>query len=505
MQLSRCRNTAVAAILGLLSCGSPRIAGAQANYRLAPVGGRTTLAGGTGLAFGRDSASAFLNPATVVRVDAGRLAFSVNFYEVSFFQAPRWFAPGEVDRVHFGDVERTKASVSSFGLDSLPSSLCIFLRVGDIKALSRATSKDLRTRQARLGICLATVQGSEFSFDSQDFSSGNASGGTRQAQTIRQSFRRIAGGPTYAMYITNALAMGASLHMSRAAFRSLFQNTATTYGGVSPVTSQFFSSSRGDSYDLSATLGATYRIGRFQTVAASIELPSIHAFGHGGMSSYIHHDGPSAGTSSVSAAGDFAAHPPMRVALGTGIERSWGSAEVNVSYHLPIGSAYAAQLVGRRVDVTSAQQSDTPVSFDLSARARGAVNMGVGAEVTVARTLSVLGGLSSDLSTVSKGTLLSDPMSYFPSRTHKVAASIGLGSHGEGGDLYFGGELGYAWGERLAVNPYQLPARLETTPYQNYSLLIVIAGSTSFKAIMRAVDALGEVVDPAKPPAPKTR
>lgn len=131
--------------------------------------------------------------------------------------------------------------------------------------------------------------------------------------------------------------------------------------------------------------------------------------------------------------------------------------------------------------------------------------MGVGAEVTVARTLSVLGGLSSDLSTVSKGTLLSDPMSYFPSRTHKVAASIGLGSHGEGGDLYFGGELGYAWGERLAVNPYQLPARLETTPYQNYSLLIVIAGSTSFKAIMRAVDALGEVVDPAKPPAPKTR
>jgi hypothetical protein len=118
--------------------------------------------------------------------------------------------------------------------------------------------------------------------------------------------------------------------------------------------------------------------------------------------------------------------------------------------------------------------------------------------VVVAPALTVLGGLSTDLTTVPKGGLLSDPISYFPSRTNRVAASFGLGSHGEGGDLYFGGELGYAWGERLAVNSYQLPARLETTSFQAFSLLVVIAGSTTFRAIKRAVNDLTEIVDPKK-------
>ena len=480
---------------------SPRAA-AQSNYRLAPVGGRTTLVGGTGLAFGRDSASAFLNPATVVRVDAGRLAFSVNFYELSMFRSSSWYAPGPIDRKNFGDVGSAKASVTTYDFDSLPSSLCIFLRVGDINVLAGDASKELRTLQARLGICIATVQASDFTFQREDFSTGTASGGTRQAQTVRQTFRRIAAGPTYAMYITNALAMGASIHVSRAAYRSLLQSSATTYGGISPVTSQFFKSSNGDSYDLSATLGATYRIGRFQTVAASIEAPSLHAFGSGGTSSYTHYDGATSGTTSVAARGDFASYTPLRVAIGTGIERSWGSAEVNVSYHLPVGSAYKAQFQGRRVDVAASQQSDVPVSLDLSAPARGAVNVGVGAEVVVAPALTVLGGLSTDLTTVPKGALLSDPIAYFPSRTNRVAASFGLGSHGAGGDLYFGGELGYAWGERLAVNSYQLPARLETTSYQAFSLLIVIAGSTTFRAIKRAVNDLTEIVDPTKTAAP---
>jgi hypothetical protein len=498
VQAPHVRPLAIAAALGLAACLVPASVAAQGNYRLAPVGGRTTLVGGTGLAFGRDSASAFLNPATVVRVDAGRLAFSVNFYELSLFRSASWYAPGPIDRKNFGDVGSTNASVTSYGFDSLPSSLCIFLRVGDIDALARDVSKELRTLQARLGICLATVQASEFTFGSEDFSTATASGGTRQAQNIRQTFRRIAVGPTYAMYITNALAMGASVHVSRASFRSLLQSSATTYGGLAPVTSQFFQSSSGDSYDLSATLGATYRIGRFQTVAASIEAPSLHAFGSGGTNSYTHFDGATSGTTSVAAHGDFASYTPLRLAIGTGIERPWGSAEVNVAYHLPIGSAYEAQFDGRRVDVAASQQSDVPVSLALATRARGAVNIGVGAEVVVAPALTVLGGLSTDLTTVPKGGLLSDPISYFPSRTNRVAASFGLGSHGEGGDLYFGGELGYAWGERLAVNSYQLPARLETTSFQAFSLLVVIAGSTTFRAIKRAVNDLTEIVDPKK-------
>ena len=498
---------ALAPLLAVLCVLLPRTAAAQSNYRLAPVGGRTTLVGGTGLAYGRDSASAFLNPATVVRVDPGRLAFSVNFYELSLFSASRWYTPGPVDRTHFGDVAGSDASVQSVAFDTLPSSLCIFLRIGDIKWLAGEASKDLRENQARLGICIATVQQSDFTFDRENFSSTNATGGTRQAQTIRQSFRRIAAGPTYAMYVTNALAVGASIHASRAAYRSLFESTATTYGGVSPVTSIFYSSARGDSYDLTATFGATYRIGRYQTVAAALELPSVHLFGPGGLNKYTHFDGAGDGTSSIAANGDFAAYTPMRIALGTGIERAWGSAEVNVSYHLPVGPAYTAKLDGRAIDVKNGVGADRAATLDLSTPARGAVNFGVGGELTIAPYLTLLTGVSTDLTTVPKGNLLADPMNYFPSRTNRVGVSLGVGSHGEGGDLYLGGELSYTWGERLAVNAYQLPAVLDTTPTQTFGLLVVIAGTTSFKAITRAVNDITNAIDPTavdpkKKPAP---
>jgi hypothetical protein len=461
--------------------------------------------GGTGLAFGRDSASAYLNPATVVRVDPGRLAFSVNFYELSVFNAPQWYTPGAVDRTHFGDVAGSKANVTSVGFDTLPSSLCIFLRASDVAFLARETSKGLRESHARLGICIATVQSSDFTFDREDFSSGNSTGGTRQAQTVRQSFRRIAVGPTYSMYVTNALAIGASLHVSRAAYRSLFESTATTYGGVSPVTSIFYSSAHGDSYDISGTLGATYRIGRYQTVALALELPSLHVFGPGGLNKYTHFDGAGDGSQTLTANGDFAANTPMRIALGTGMERAWGSAEINVSYHIPVAPAYTAHLDGRAVDVQNGVGVDRATSLDLSTRARGAVNVGIGGEFVIAPYITILTGLSTDLTTARNGSLLSDPMNYFPSRTNRVAASLGLGSHGDGGDLYLGGEFGYGWGERLAVNSYQLPARLDTTAHQTISLLVVIAGTTSFKAIKRAVNDISEAVDPTpKKPIPAT-
>jgi hypothetical protein len=125
------------------------------------------------------------------------------------------------------------------------------------------------------------------------------------------------------------------------------------------------------------------------------------------------------------------------------------------------------------------------------------VNFGAGTELTIAPYLTLLAGLSTDLTTVPKGNLLADPMGYFPARTNRVATSLGLGSHGDGGDLYLGGELSYAWGERLAVNAYELPAAVTTTPTQTFGLLLVLAGSTSFKAIRRAVNDLSNAVDPS--------
>ena len=482
---------------------TPGTAAAQANYKLAPVGGRTTLVGGTGLAYGRDSASAFLNPATVVRVDPGRLAFSVNFYRLTLFTSPTWYQPGNVDRTHFGELNRDRASISTQDFDSLPGSLCLFLQVGDIKFLARSDRKNLAEKRARLGLCLATVQSSDFSLNNEDYHQEAGTTSTRQAQSVRQSFRRIAVGPTYAMYITNALAFGASIHFSRAGARSIFENTTNTSQGGRLITSTFYNAAHGDSYDLSATVGATYRIGRFQTVAFALEAPSLHMFGAGGVHRSTHYDGAGVGdaTSTIAANGQFGAYTPLRVAVGTGIERSWGSAEVNVSVHLPVGPAYQATLDGRAVDSLAGVATDRATSLDLSTRGRGAVNLGVGGDFVIAPFLSLLTGVGTDISTARKGELAQDLMAYLPSRTNRVTTSIGLGSHGVGGDLLVGTELAYEWGERLGVNPYQLPSHFEAVDSRAYSMLIVIAGTTSFKAIRRAVNDITNAV-PATPSTP---
>lgn len=494
--------SSLATILGALATD----AHAQGNYKLAPVGGRTTLVGGTGLAYGRDSASAFLNPATVIRVDPGRLSFSVNFYELSLFSSKNWYQPGTVDTARFGDLARDAAKASTLNFDSLPGSLCVFLRVGDIKFLSRVDRKSIAESQARLGICLASVQNKSFVLNREDYQQQQGANGTRQAQSVNQSFRRIAVGPTYGMYVTNALAIGASIHLSRAGFRSIFESTAASTGpGSRPITSAFFNGAHGDSYDVNATVGATYRIGRNQTVALVVEAPALHMFGSGGLNHYTHYDGAGDATSTTTAEGDFAMATPLRVAMGTGVHRSWGSAEVNVSYHLPVGSAYRADFNGRATDINNGVVNDRDTSLRLSTRGRGAVNIGVGGEVAVAPYVSLLMGAGTDLSAVKSGTLSQDPMAYFGSNTNRFTTSFGVGSHGEGGALLIGGELSYEVGDRVAVNSYQLPARFESVNTQTYGLLLVIAGTTSYKAISRAVTDLTKSVEPTtgKPVPPK--
>ena len=196
---------------------------------------------------------------------------------------------------------------------------------------------------------------------------------------------------------------------------------------------------------------------------------------------------------------------PLRVALGTGIHRPWGSAEVNVSYHLPLSSAYRADFAGRTTDIQNGTVNDRDAAPKLSTRGRGVVNIGVGGEIAVAPYLSVLTGVGTDLSTVKSGTLSTDPMAYFASNTNRFTASFGVGSHGEGGAILVGGELSYEVGDRLAVNSYQLPARFESVASQTYGLLFVIAGTTSYKNITRAVDTITKSVDtaPSKPPPVK--
>lgn len=480
---------------------SESAAHAQASYRLAPVGGRTTLVGGTGVVFGRDTGGTFLNPATAVRIDKNRLSFSVDFYNLSLLHSGGWYQPGSIDKQRFGDVGvQGNTAVSSFDFDSLPGSICLFFGVGDLPFFKGNASKELRERQARLGICLASTVYNSFSFNAEDYSQNTPTGVSRQAQNFRQTFRKISVGPTYSMYVDNHLTIGASVHFSRSSHRSIIGGTATTYGGDSgPINSMLYRMSRGDSHELTATAGATYRISKRQSVGLVIESPSVHLFGSGGMNQQTDYRGDVVGsnTSSFAAAGAFVTRSPARVAIGTGIEGKWGNAEFDVAYHAPTSAAYSADFQGRSFTVGQDNVSiDQVQKVHLSAPALGVVNFGLGGEVFTSDRISLLGGVSTDTSIVPKGVLEKDTFNFYPARMHRLATSFGVGSHGEGGDLLIGAELSYAWGERLTPNVYQLPPQLDRADQQMYSLLFVLAGSTSFRTFRRAVDDVKKALDP---------
>lgn len=470
----------------------------QSNYRLAPIGGRTTILGGTGVVYGRDAASAFINPATAVLADDRRLSFSANFYTVSFVQAPRWFQPGPVDRARFSDVNLTNAALNDIEFTALPSSLCLFFRIGDVPFLVLKTSADVREREARLGFCFAAVQSQSFNFAAEGFNSTNSGVTTRQAQSLSQSYTRYSAGPTYAMHINDSLAIGASLHFSFASHRSLMTSTATTIqSNRSPINSMFYAGARGDAFQLTGVLGATYALGR-QKVGIAVEPPSLHVYGRGGANRHSNFDGVGNETSILTAAGSFASQSPFRVSIGTGLERSWGLAELDVAYSHALSSAYRAELDGFHTQVVNGAVDDKPVSLDLSEPTRGVVNFAAGGELYLTPKLSALGGVATDFSAVPQGALQGSLFNYYPYRTSRLSASLGLSSHGAGGELVVGTEFSVGKGERLAVNSYRLPPDIGTTDHTTYQLIFTIAGSTTLYAIKRAVDDVREVVVPKK-------
>lgn len=491
----RVGGVAIALLLGTTS------AGAQSNYRNAPVGGRSQLLGGTGMAYGRDATAAFLNPATAVLVDDQRLSFSVNFYTFSVAYAPRWYAPGPIDRSKFGDLRLDDTTKTDVEFTALPSSLCFYFRGKDIRFLVRM-DKDPRTREARFGLCFATIQSQSYDFAAESFNQVRGASVTRQAQTLSQSYTRFAIGPTYAMHVSNVLAIGASLHGSLANHRSLLTATATSYGTTpNAINSLFYNASRGSSFDLEALVGATLRFGS-QTFGISLKSPSVHVYGVGSLNRQIHYEGAGSDTTTISAKGSFVSRSPLRLALGTGFEGRWGLFEFDATFDAPT-TGYSAELTGRELDGTGASLSDVAKRLDLSTKARGVANLAAGVELFMSPRISVLSGLSTDLSAVPGGSLApGNYFNYYPYRTQRVALSLGFSSHGPGGELLVGGELSAGWGQRLAVNSYQLPPVVGTTGYGTYQLMLVVAGSTSLANLKRAVEDVKGVVKTPTPLPP---
>lgn len=82
---------------------------------------------------------------------------------------------------------------------------------------------------------------------------------------------------------------------------------------------------------------------------------------------------------------------------------------------------------------------------------------------------------------------------------------MGLGSYGVGGELLFGAQFGYGWGEMLAPNVYAAPSDWSVIKTQNFSALFVLAGATNLRSIKRAIEGVTDAVIPGSEPKPKPK
>ena len=154
---------------------------------------------------------------------------------------------------------------------------------------------------------------------------------------------------------------------------------------------------------------------------------------------------------------------------------------------------------------TTATSTSFPAHYAVGTRST--FNTSLGAEYFVTRGLSLLGGASTNLSTLFDLSPTTSLGNLVQSRTNHVAVSFGIGSYGGIGDLLMGMQLDYGWGQALTANPYVVPNEWAAVGTQTYSAMFILAGATNLRAIGRAVEKVEKAVttgtpDNSVPPPP---
>ena len=497
----------LAALIVSLILATTTRARAQANDRSSPLGGRSALMGNTGVALGRDGASPFLNPATVVGINDRRLAFSVNFLALQINHFKNWHEPSNVDP-RFGEVSFGERSISSSRITTVPSTLCLFLSLSALKDQKGAAKDDptpWKGGRQKFTICLATLESEDLSVPAKSVFAATGAGTTAQDVSLSRKWNRVQVGPSYSAQVNDKLALGGSLQVAYTT-TSFIQDASSLTSTIdgSAVQSSLGAAANGSSVDLTAILGTTYVLGGV-TLGASIQIPSLHLFG-----SYVAtlHQTFDAATDSAATiargAGSFRAKPPVRIAVGVGKAFERLTVEANASFNFGYREALATTM---QVDNTStSNHALTTSTFEATYTVRSlpVLNAAVGGEYFMSPRLSVLGGLWTNLSPFAE--LKPEPApslgNLVQGRAHRLGLSLGLGSYGEGGELLFGTQLGYGWGQSIVANLYSVPNDWSVVNSSNYSALFIIAGSTNLRAIKSAIEGVGKALTAAPEPTP---
>ena len=494
--------------LGALAIGSlGRSARAQGNALSAPTGGRSALMGNTGVALARDGSAPFLNPATIVRINDNSLAFSVNFYTFASTTFGGWHQPAPADASRFGDVALHGTSIGTDGFRVFPSTLCLFFTIRGVTA-EGSDDGGLHGGRQKLAVCFGSTEFEDILLPALAFTGTTALGATAQTQSVARSWNRFQAGPTYSLSLSDDFAVGLSLHgvYTSEAF-VLDSSSITSAQGGGAIQSSLDAAGTAHAFDLEAILGAAYHVGR-ATFGASIQLPTLHLLGtyHGTLHDEYGIAGVDTATLS-SGSGSFSAPPPPRFAIGVGAEWQRLVVEMDGSLQVPI-AGISSSVSGSTTSLMGSAASTAPFNAVYSLQEHVVWNLALGAEYFVSKSFSLIGGGSTSLTTL---PALSPTMSLgnlVQARASSVSASLGIGSYGGGADILMGAQLGYAWGQSMAVNPYVLPNDWAVVDTRSYSAMLILAGATDLRAIGRAVEKVQNAVTTGNPelvPGPRSQ
>lgn len=488
----------VAAILGEASS-----ARAQGNDRSSPTGGRSALMGNTGVALGRDGAAPFLNPATIVRIGEQSLAFSVNFFSFNYLHFNQWHQPANVDNAQFGNVALSGTGEATTAFKALPSTLCLFFTVAGL--VSADDDSELwRRGQQKLALCLGTVESHEVSLPALSFNGKTGAGNTAQVQSVNRNWSRLYVGPTYSVALSDEFSIGASLHGAYTSDTFAVNGSTVTSATSGAIQSSLGAGGLGHALDIAAILGTTYHKGPV-TLGASLQAPALHILGTYAGTEQMQYATGTANTATLSSgSGDFHAAPPVRLAVGAGVEGKTLRVEVDGSYDFPQKEAAASTVNVTTTTLTNGTLTPSSATASYVIPSHGAWNVAAGAEYFLSPSFSVLGGVSTSVTSLGSLSPSLSVGNLAQERINWLNLSFGIGSYGAAENLLIGAQVGYGWGQTLAINPYVLPNDWAVIDTQSFAALVILAGSTNLRTLARAMNAVGHVVTEGKPAdAPK--
>lgn len=481
------------AMTAVLVANSSRATG---NHHSVPLGGRAALMGGTGVALGSDGAAPFLNPATVVRIANRSIAFSARFFRYSEQRFQSWHRPGPVSP-ELGDLELGDTTARRRELRSVPDSACVFFSPGP--------APDGERGNQRFGLCLGRTEQLDLSLPAMHFNRASGERRVDQALDYEVDWYRFSVGPTWALRWTKDVAIGASLFVTRTKYQhsvavsTLIEDTST--GAAQASTYESFLA--GYSWDVAPTLGVSYRANAVWTLGFSLRAPAIHTLGGFRAANVVAVETTTNSRVMSSGEGSFRAAPPLGIFAGVGAEWRTVRLEADAFFH-PGQDEYMAAAF----DQTDISIADGSVTERTTTKARAVessrpvLNLGLGAEWFVARRVSVLSGVQTDVNALSELDEVSDPARISRARLNYYRAGLGISSYTDYGDLVFGFRFDYGTGQLAGVNPFSTLPSAARVDYKELGVMLVIAGSVNWGSITQAADHVEDVVDGEAPPPP---